>query len=114
MTLPCTRPSTMNWLNKIHKENLVLESERPLNAKQCLEGNKKDMKKAPINFENVLTSLCRLSSTLENHHEREIKVKEENRRKKTKKNLTSYLRFKRTQFAPLQLKETRMMMILRS
>ena len=79
VALPCTKPSTMLWLEKIHKDFL-----KPSNLAIIQQNMNPSLNQNTVNFQNVATSLCRLSSTLENHHEREIKVKEEKLKKKEK------------------------------
>ena len=77
---PCSLPSTMAWLDKVHEDNLIQKRDNRNNSYP-------PMPPPPVtDFQNVATSISRLSNTLENHHEHELKIKKEKDRKKDEKN----------------------------
>ena len=82
---PCSLPSTTAWLDKVHEENL----EKTVNKNiKNLQNNftSPQTSNSVTDFQNVATSISRLSNTLENHHEHELKIKKEKDKKKDEKN----------------------------
>jgi len=82
---PCSLPSTTAWLNKVHDENL----EKLVNKNIENFQNKfisPQTSNSVTDFQNVATSISRLSNTLENHHEHKLKIKKEKDKKKDEKN----------------------------
>ena len=82
---PCSLPSTTAWLNRVHDENL----EKTVNKNiENFQNNfiSPQTSNSVTDFQNVATSISRLSNTLENHHEHELKIKKEKDKKKDEKN----------------------------
>ena len=84
---PCTLPSTIAWLDKVHDENLIAKNLNNNGRTIQNENIFSPLQPTPVtDFQNVATSISRLSNTLENHHEHELKIKKEKDRKKEEKN----------------------------
>ena len=101
--IPCTKPSTVCWLNKLHEDFL--------SRKGFLSPQRPSLRNYPspsaniASFQNVATSLCRLSNTLEHHHEQELKTKEEKQKKKEKQEFDKLSEVQRNTIILLTVKE---------
>ena len=80
--IPCTVPSTITWLDKVHLENIFQKSSSPQrNIRNASFSPNRQLN----DYQNMQTSIVNLSHTLKNHHAQELQNKKEKERKKADK-----------------------------
>jgi len=83
--IPCSKPSTMAWLDKVHKDHLYQASMTPSTTSRS-PSTFMSPEQQIHEYQNMQTSIVNLSHTLNSHHAQELQNKREKERKKADKN----------------------------